>query len=53
MHVAPGGVPQNVTVDSSNGTNIEISWNRVECLKRNSEIAGYNVTFGRSIGGSM
>lgn len=41
----PVGFPQGLAIASSNATSITISWDRVECLQRNSEITGYRVTY--------
>ena len=48
--VEPSGIPQALVMESSTASSIAISWGRVECLQRNSEITGYVVTLGRSTG---
>ena len=37
-----------IAVDFFTASSIAISWGRVECLQRNSEITGYRVEYGRT-----
>ncbi len=46
-HTAPGEIQPLNTV-STTGTSITISWDRLDCLERNSEIAGYMVTYSKA-----
>ena len=47
-YTAPDGMPTRLSSDSSTATSIAISWGRVSCVQRNSEITGYRVTYGRT-----
>ncbi len=42
---APSGTVQNL-VSSPTPSTVTLQWDRVSCLTRNSEITGYEVTFG-------
>ncbi len=44
---APSGTVQNL-VSSSTPSTVTLQWDRVSCFTRNSEITGYEVTFGPS-----
>ena len=50
MHActAPSGAPQSLTNTFVNDSSVTIQWNRVECLKRNSEITGYRMRYYQS-----
>jgi hypothetical protein len=52
MIIVPGDAPQQLRVDGDTASGITISWGRVDCVQRNSEITGYGITFGRT-GGSI
>ena len=45
MFLAPSGVPQSLEVSSNTNTTITISWKRVECHDRNSNIMGYMIRY--------
>ena len=47
LPIAPQGMPQ--LSNTSNISSITISWDRVNCLERNSQIIGYSVTVERLI----
>ena len=46
LPTAPSNPVQNLMVSSSNSTSITIQWDRVECIERNSNITGYEVSYG-------
>ena len=45
-------MPQSVNVTSLTSTNITISWERVKCIERNSNVTGYVVTYSRTEDGN-
>lgn len=44
---APSGIPQRLTVDALTAFKVGLSWERVSCLDRNSEITGYRISYKR------
>ena len=50
MYTAPTGIPELEAVP--NDTSITISWERLDCLERNSDISGYMLTYSESETGS-
>ena len=47
-NAAPSGSPQNLHGVEVHSTNVSIQWERVSCIKRNSEITGYRITIYKS-----
>ena len=45
---APDGIPQQLRTNPPTVSSITISWDRVNCLQRNSEITGYRVIYRRT-----
>ena len=49
--LVPSTVPQAVTATVTGPTIVFVSWKRVDCIDRNSEISGYTVRYG-PVGGT-
>ena len=47
----PNAAPQTVTASATGPTIVFVSWERVDCIDRNSEISGYTVRYG-PVGGT-
>ncbi len=45
LPAAPSDQVESLQITSTNATSITIQWERVECIKRNSEITGYEVSY--------
>ncbi len=49
FYSAPSGAPESLNITASNLTSITISWDKVQCSERNSDITGYIIKYnGRS-----
>ena len=44
--LAPTAAPQTVTASATGPTIVFVTWKRVDCIDRNSEISGYTVRYG-------
>jgi len=38
--IAPGGVPENISVFAVTSTNITVTWERMNCVHHNGDIIG-------------
>ena len=46
----PSGVPQAVLAVAIGSSSVFVQWDRVSCIKRNSEITGYTIRYAQSGG---
>ena len=49
---APSGPVLNLVASSFNSTSVTIQWDKVSCVQRNSDITGYQITYGYTVEGT-